>query len=264
MSRERSSSLRRRSRSSARSRTRRRSPSIRRPSTRASARRPRASASSSARADLIAVVTHDLRTPLSVIRGYLDLLGGNGRERAAAQAIEQVTRLDHLVDRILTGVRADAPDLAIRRVRFDLRAQLAEQLSELAAIARRHVVRAPRRGKPVSVRGDRRRTAEAVASLVHNASKYAPEGTAIEVRLAALRDRAVVRVADRGPGIAPQDRTRIFEPYVRVGDTTKTPGSGIGLYASRRMVEAQGGDLWYEDREGGGSVFAFSIPLAKR
>ena len=220
-----------------------------------------------ARADLIAVVTHDLRTPLSVIRGYLDLLGGTGGtggKRAAAQAIEQVTRLDGLVDRILAGVRADAPDLAIRRVRFDLRTQLVEQLSELAAIARRHVVRVPRRAKPVSVRGDRRRTAEAVASLVHNASKYAPEGTAIEVRLATLRDRAVVRVADRGPGIAPQDRARIFEPYVRVGDTSKVSGSGIGLYASRRMVEAQGGDLWYEDREGGGSVFAFSIPLAKR
>ncbi len=217
-----------------------------------------------ARADLIAVVTHDLRTPLSVIRGYLDLLGADGHVRAAARAIDQVTRLDHLVDRILAGVRADAPDLAIRRVRFDLRLQLADQRPELAAIARRHQVRAPRRGMPLNVRGDRRRTAEAVASLVHNASKYAPEGTAIEVRLATLRDRAVVRVADRGPGIAPQDRARIFEPYVRVGDTAKAPGSGIGLYASRRMVEAQGGDLWYEDREGGGSVFAFSVPLAKR
>ena len=57
---------------------------------------------------------------------------------------------------------------------------------------------------------------------------------------------------------------RIFEAYVRVGNTQKAPGTGIGLYASRRMVEAQGGDLWYEDRDGGGSVFAFSIPLAKR
>ncbi|HEX4745024.1 MAG TPA: GAF domain-containing protein [Candidatus Limnocylindria bacterium] len=215
-----------------------------------------------ARADLIAVVTHDLRTPLSVIRGYLDLLG-NGSAGPAAQAIEQVTRLDGLVDRILSGVRADAPDLAVRRVRFDLRALLVGQLPELAAIARRHAVRGPRRGRPVTVRGDRRHTAEAVASLVHNASKYAPEGTPIDVRLATLRDRAVVRVADRGPGVAPPDRARIFEPYVRVGDTAATaPGSGIGLYAARRMVEAQGGDLWYEEHEGGGSVFAFSVPLA--
>ena len=217
-----------------------------------------------ARADLIAVVTHDLRTPLSVIRGHLDLLGTNGHERAAKQAIEQVTRLDGLVDRILSGVRAEAPDLAIKRVRFDLRSLLADQLPELTAIARRHAVRVPRRGKAVTVRGDRRRTAEAVASLVHNASKYAPEGTTIEVGLATLRDRAVVRVSDRGPGISPQDRARVFEPYVRVGDTARTTGSGIGLYAARRMLEAQGGDLWYEDREGGGSVFAVSVPLAAR
>jgi len=217
-----------------------------------------------ARADLIAVVTHDLRTPLSVIRGYLDLLGANGNKRAAGQAIEQVTRLDGLVDRILTGVRADAPELALRRARFDLRALIVDQLPELAAIARRHTVHGPRRARPVLVRGDSRRTAEAVASLVHNASKYSAESTAIDIRLATLRDRAVVRVSDRGPGIAPQDRARIFEPYVRVGDTTRAPGSGIGLYAARRMVEAQGGDLWYEDHEGGGSVFAFSVPLAKR
>jgi len=71
-------------------------------------------------------------------------------------------------------------------------------------------------------------------------------------------------VADRGPGIAPQDRTRVFEPYVRLGDQSKTPGSGVGLYAARRLAEAQGGDIWCEEHSGGGSVFSFSIPLAKR
>ena len=216
-----------------------------------------------ARADLIAVVTHDLRTPLSVIRGYLDLLGGNGGRSAAAEAIGQVTRLDHLVDRILAGVRADAPELAVRRVRFDLREQIVGQLPELATLARRHAVRGPRRGKPVLVRADRRRTADVLAALVHNASKYVLEGTAIEIRIATVDGRAVIRVADRGPGIAPPDRARVFEPYVRVGDTERTPGTGIGLYASRRTVEAQGGDLWYEEREGGGSIFAFSLPLAR-
>lgn len=217
-----------------------------------------------ARADLVAVVTHDLRTPLSVIRGYLDLLSANGGKRAATQAIDQVARLDGLVDRILAGVRADAPELTVRRQRFDLRAEVAALLPELAALARRHRVRAPRGGAPVQVRADRRRTAGVLAALVHNASKYAPEGTPIDVSLRRQRLRAVVRVADRGPGIAPQDRARIFEPYVRVGDPDRAPGTGIGLYASRRTVEAQGGDLWYEDREGGGSVFAFSLPLAAR
>ena len=216
-----------------------------------------------ARADLIAVVTHDLRTPLSVIRGYLELLGENGG-RHATEAIAQVVRLDGLVDRILAGVRADAPDLELRRARFDLRGLVASQLAELATLALRHRIRGPRRGDPLPVRGDRRRTADVIAGLVHNASKYAPEGTEIAISLVSQRDRAVVRVADRGPGVATHDRARIFDAYVRVGDDAAVPGTGVGLYASRRLVEAQGGDIWCEQRRGGGSVFSFSIPLAKR
>jgi signal transduction histidine kinase len=112
------------------------------------------------------------------------------------------------------------------------------------------------------VRGDRRRTVEVVAGLVHNATKYAPEGTRISIGISRHSDRAIVRVSDQGRGVAPPDRGRIFEPYVRAGDPTSAPGSGIGLYSSRRTIEAQGGDLWYEEADGGGSVFAFSIPLA--
>ena len=66
---------------------------------------------------------------------------------------------------------------------------------------------------------------------------------------------------DDGPGVAAQDRARIFEPYVRAAAQAGLPGSGIGLFASRRVVEAQGGDIWYEENPGGGSVFAFSVPL---
>lgn len=217
-----------------------------------------------ARADLIAVVTHDLRTPLSVIRGYLELLGENGGRQATTEAIAQVGRLDGLVDRILAGVRADAPDLEMRRARFDLRDLVVSELPELSTLALRHRIRGPRRGKPLAVRGDRRRTADVIAGLVHNASKYAPEGTEIAISLVSQRDRAVVRVADRGPGVATHDRARIFDAYVRVGDDAAVPGTGVGLYASRRLVEAQGGDIWCEQRSRGGSVFSFSLPLAKR
>jgi len=222
-----------------------------------------------ARSEFVAVVTHDLRTPLSVIRGYLDLLGEGARTRNGAQeateaAVAQVARLDQLVDRILASVRADAPDLTVRRTKFDLRAALLASLPELRAMARRHRLVFPRAGGTLWVRGDRRRTVEVVAGLVHNATKYAPEDTRIAVSVTRDRDRAVVRVADEGPGVPPPDRGRIFEPYVRAGDPSRAPGTGIGLYSSRRSVEAQGGHLWYEEADDGGSVFAFSIPLAGR
>lgn len=222
-----------------------------------------------ARSEFVAVVTHDLRTPLSIIRGYLDLLAERGSSRReTTDAIGQVERLDGLVDRILASVRDDRiaalsdGAVAIRRVRFDLRAAAAATLKELAPVLRRHKLRAPRGSGPVWVRGDRRRTTEVIGGLLHNATKYAPQGSAITVAVGKDGDRATVRVADEGPGVPAEDRARIFDPFVRAGDPSLAPGSGIGLYASRRIVEAQGGELWYEDAEGGGAVFVFSVPLA--
>jgi K+-sensing histidine kinase KdpD len=216
-----------------------------------------------ARSEFVAVVTHDLRTPLSVIRGHLDLLVETGGGRSAGDAIAQVERLDGLVDRILQSVRDDRPELTLRRTRFDLRSATAAALKELAPLVRRHRLRAPRAGAPLWVRGDRRKTAEVIGGLLHNAAKYAPAGTAITVAVAKDGDQATVRVADQGPGVAKDDRERIFHPFVRGnGAALGIAGSGIGLYACRRIVEAQGGRLWYEDADGSGAAFVFSLPLA--
>ncbi|TMF80327.1 MAG: GAF domain-containing protein [Chloroflexi bacterium] len=220
-----------------------------------------------ARADFVAVVTHDLRTPLSVIRGHLEMLAEkNGTQKARlplAEATSQVVRLDQLVDRILAGVRTDRPELSLRRTRFDLRATVTAALKEVAPMARRHKLTGPRAGQPVFVRGDKRRTAEVVAGLVHNATKYAPQGTRITVRIERADDRAIVRVQDQGRGVPPNERARIFEPYARGVGMDEVPGSGIGLFASRRVVEGQGGDIWVEDAPEGGAIFAFTLPLAR-
>lgn len=217
-----------------------------------------------ARSEFVAVVTHDLRTPLSIIRGHLDLMGEKkGAKREAADAVAQVERLDGLVDRILESVRDARPELTVKRARFDVRATTIRALGELAPIVRLHKLRPPRAGRPVWGRGDRAKTAEVVSGLVHNATKYAPEGTAITVSVAKDAANVVVRVADEGAGVPPEDRERIFHPFVRGdGAARGVPGTGIGLYACRRIVEAQGGRLWYEDVRGGGAAFVFSLPLA--
>src|SRR2546427_8348752 len=218
-----------------------------------------------ARSDFVAVVTHDLRTPLSVIRGHLEMLAEkNGKSKLPiSEATSQVLRLDQLVDRILAGVRSDRPELSLRRTRFDLRATVTAALKEVAPMARRHKLTGPRAGQPVFVRGDRRRTAEVVAGLVHNATKYTPQGTRITVRIERGDDRATVRVQDQGPGVPPNERSRIFEPYARGAGNDEVPGSGIGLFASRRVVEGQGGDISAQGAPAGGAIFAFSVPLAR-
>ncbi len=226
-----------------------------------------------ARSDFVAVVTHDLRTPLSVIRGYLDLFAeqtgksgksNNGHRLQLTEASAQVERLDQLVDRILASVKDDRPVIVVRRTRFDLRAGLVGVVRELGPMARKHTLTGPRAGAPLWARGDKRRTAEVVGGLVHNATKYAAAGTRISVAVTKERDRALVRVADEGPGVPPEDRNRIFEPFVRL-DSDEMSGAGIGLFSSRRVVEAQGGSIWFEDHPKGkrGSVFAFSVPLAR-
>ena len=215
-----------------------------------------------ARSEFVAVVTHDLRTPLSVIRGYLDVIGEKTSRRETGEAIAQVERLDTLVDRILASVRDDRPELTIRRARFDVRAATSTALKELGPLLRRHKLRTPRAAAPLWVRGDRRKTAEVLGGLLHNATKYTPPGTAISVSIAKAGDQASVRVADDGPGIPKEDRERIFHPFVRGNGVSAIPGSGIGLYACRRIVEAQGGRLWCEDVDGGGAAFVFTIPLA--
>src|SRR5947209_5544326 len=218
-----------------------------------------------ARADFVAVVTHDLRTPLSVIRGHLEMLAEkNGKSKVPiSEATSQVLRLDQLVDRILAGVRSDRPELSLRRTRFDLRATVTAALKEVAPMARRHKLTGPRAGQPVFVRGDKRRTAEVVAGLVHNATKYAPQGTRITVRIERAADRAIARVKEQGRGVLPTERARISEPYARGVGMDEVPGSGIGLFASRRVVEGQGGDIWVEDGPHGGAIFAFTLPLAR-
>jgi len=214
-----------------------------------------------ARNEFVAVVTHDLRTPLSVIRGYLDLIAErNGKSKVPIdEAVAQVGRLDQLVDHILNGVRQDKTEL-VRPTRFELRAAVAATLAELAPVARRHRLIGPRAGSAVWVRADRRRVGEVLAGLVHNATKYAPERTRITARIEKGPDRAIVRVSDEGPGVPPHERPRLFEPYAR-GDHTEVPGTGIGLFAARGVVEALGGDIWYEESKG--ATFAFSVPLDK-
>jgi signal transduction histidine kinase len=96
---------------------------------------------------------------------------------------------------------------------------------------------------------------EVVQTLLDNARDHAPRSSVV-VRAQREGDRILVRVEDRGPGVAPSSRDRIFQR----GVTSSRTGSGLGLYVARRLVREQGGDLWLEDRLGGGSSFVVSLP----
>jgi K+-sensing histidine kinase KdpD len=221
-----------------------------------------------ARAELIAVVTHQLRTPLAVVRAYLDLLaetaGAGGRADVAewhAAATGQVARLDELVSTILDTVRADRL-LTIEVQPFAVGPVIDEVLTRLAPLLRRHRLERYEDTEHVAL-GDPARLAQVLELLLENGAKYAPEGATIVVADWAERSEVHVAVGDDGPGIPDELRESVFEPFVRVDEGDPRPGSGVGLFAARRLTAAMGGRLWIEDKIAGGSQFVIALPEAE-
>jgi signal transduction histidine kinase len=227
-----------------------------------------------ARSELIALVTHELRTPLAIVRAYADLLaeepplrGRESRDMARRQtrevwhrsALEQIERLDRLVDSILASVRV-VPEGPASVVPVDLDRLVAEVVASLKPILGRHridVVPSVRL-QPLA---DPPRLHQILEHLVENAVKYAPPDTAIRIEWRLHEGTVQVGVSDEGPGIPDEWRDRIFEPYAR-RDTHTARGSGIGLYAAKRLGESMGAHLWCEPALPHGARFVVALPAA--
>ncbi len=222
-----------------------------------------------AQAELVALVTHELRTPLAVVRAYLDLLAeavgdGGGTVPSAVEwhrlADEQLTRLDRLVDSILASVRPEE-QAPLDLVPIDLTAIVEETVAEMGPLLRRHhLEHEGRRG--LRVLGESGRLRQILEHLLENAVKYAPPGTTITIRTDLAEGIARLSVSDEGPGIPEEWRERVFEPYARRSETGAARGSGIGLYAARRLGEAMGARIWCEPAPGGGACFVVALAAA--
>jgi signal transduction histidine kinase len=227
-----------------------------------------------ARSELIALVTHELRTPLAIVRAYADLLaeepplrGRESRDMARRQtrevwhrsALEQIERLDRLVDSILASVRV-VPEGPASVVPVDLDGLVAEVVASLKPILGRHRVEVVPsvRLQPLA---DPPRLHQILEHLVENAVKYAPPDTAIRIDWRLQEGTVQVGVSDEGPGIPDEWRDRIFEPYAR-RDTHTARGSGIGLYAAKRLGESMGAHLWCEPASPHGARFVIALPAA--
>jgi signal transduction histidine kinase len=226
------------------------------------------------RTELVALITHELRTPLSVVRAYTDLLAEDppleGRpsrdpERRAIRAgwhrgtLEQVERLDRLVDSILASVRV-VPEQPPAVVPTDLAGLVADVVGGLEPILHRHRLEI-RPGVGLQALADPPRLRQIVEHLVENAVKYAPPDTAITIDWQLVEGFVRLGVADQGPGIPAEWRERIFEPYAR-RETHTARGSGIGLYAAKRLGESMGARLWCEPAEPNGARFVVALPAA--
>jgi len=216
-----------------------------------------------ARANVIAVVTHALRTPLAVVRAYVELLGGRAQagEQPDAQvwereALQQVDRLDQAVDSILESMRI-FPSGSMETGPMDLTAVVEETVTELGPLFRRHRLATDFLERPLRAHGAAEPTRRLLGYLLENAAKYAPVNGNIDLYGWRAEGRAYLAITDDGPGIPEEWRERIFDPFVRLDDSPR--GAGIGLFAARRLAHSMGGQLTVEPRLPRGSQFVLEL-----
>jgi K+-sensing histidine kinase KdpD len=220
-----------------------------------------------ARSELLSVVTHDLRTPLSVVRVYVDLLGeaaeGDTTNPAAVEwreaASDQLGRLDRQVDSILASVRGEGLT-GLSRAPFDAVAAVEETVETLRLLLRPHPIRWERPGEPMTAIGDATRFRQVLEQLLENESKYAPSADGVSIGAWRVGEEIQIYVTDDGPGVPREDWESVFEPFVRIEGRGQSRGSGIGLFAARRLMTAMGGRIFLEPNGFASSRFVVALP----
>jgi two-component system sensor histidine kinase KdpD len=219
------------------------------------------------RTALLTAVSHDLRTPLASAKAAVTSLrspdmhwNAADTEELLATADESLDRLTRLVGNLLDMSRLQAGALSLFPKPSGLDEIVALALDDLGPAGRDITVEIPE--TLPAVRADPAILERVVVNLAENALRHSPAGKAPLLAASALGDRVELRVVDRGPGIADDDKDRVFVPFQRLGDTDNTTGVGLGLALSRGLTEAMGGTLTAEDTPGGGLTMTVSLPAA--
>jgi len=224
------------------------------------------------RAALLSSVSHDLRTPLSSIKAAATSLlqeevqWDEEARRSFALSIErEADRLNRLVANLLDMSRIESGALKPEREWYPIDELVHDVLGHMQPVLDGRTVHTDLPADLPPVELDYLEIDQVLTNLIENAVRYTPAGSPIELSARVDGDQMVISVADRGPGIPPDDRERVFDKFYRVLETqtTRTTGSGLGLAVSRGLVEAHGGRIWEENRDGGGAIFRFTLPLIK-
>ncbi|MGC4119753.1 MAG: PAS domain S-box protein [Myxococcales bacterium] len=218
-----------------------------------------------ARSEVLSVVAHDLRNPLSVIQTSTRLLKGKFPEATpSVTAIERsVDQMAKLIDDLLDAARLEEGRLPLERRPVDMAGLVGEVQDLVLPLAEQEgleLVQEVPSGLP-TVLGDPARLKQVLANLVGNAVKFTAAGGRVCVRAEAHPDEVVVCVSDTGKGMSSEELEHVFDRYWRASGSSRT-GFGLGVPIARGLVEAHGGRMWVESEVGQGSRFSFAIPIA--
>ena len=222
------------------------------------------------RAALLSSVSHDLRTPLSSIKAAAssllqeDVQWDEEARRSFALAIEsEADRLNRLVGNLLDMSRIEGGALKPEKEWYPVDELIHDVLGHMQPILQGRVVQTHLPDDLPPVELDYLQIDQVLTNLIENAVRHTPPETPIEVSAQREGEQMVISVADRGPGIPDKDKVHIFDKFYRVLGTPRGTGSGLGLAVCKGLVEAHGGSIWVEDRENGGAIFRFTLPIGK-
>jgi signal transduction histidine kinase len=222
--------------------------------------------------EFVALISHDLRTPLTSIMGYLELtlddetIGDDSR--SYLEIVQRNSnRLLRLVNDLLFVARVEAGELDLHPHEIGLAAIVRQSVEEATPRATDRGVELSAHVEDVpDVRADRGRMFQLLDNLISNAIKFTPEGGRVDVRLLAKGARVRIEVCDTGIGIAPAEQVRLFERFFRASTATERhiPGTGLGLYIASAIVDAHGGEIDVQSEPGTGTTFAVELPVVSK
>lgn len=218
----------------------------------------------------LAGVAHDLRNPLAALKIATMMIAPDEPLPPETRVRDLFTRVNRQIDRLermlydfLDAARIESGNLELHVEECDLRDVARATLDLYEPAARTHQVLASFPDEPVRLTCDPLRIEQVLTNLVSNAIKYSPRGGSVRVAVTRRPDAVVVSVADEGIGMSPDTIEHVFEPFHRVRTSKEfIPGTGLGLFVARRIVEAHGGHIVVESTPGSGSTFTVHLPLA--
>lgn len=218
--------------------------------------------------EFIAVASHELKTPVTSIKAYTEILVkkfSNNTDEASFSMMtklnRQIDRLIELIKTLLDTTKLSAGEVLLQKERFDLGSLLAEQIEYFQRTSPEHKIIVDSI-KPNPIVADRKLIGQVITNLISNGIKYSPNGGRIVVSSMQTDEGTRVEVKDFGIGIPEGLDHKIFERYFRVNAplTSNTPGIGLGLYITAQIIHQHGGSIFVDSKEGVGSIFSFTIP----
>lgn len=224
------------------------------------------------RQEVVAMVSHDLRTPLATISSYFEMLG-TGMFGALTKrglhllqvAESNIGRMVSLTNDLLDIEKSKAGMLTINCADVELNALLEKSIKSVASLASNHEVQLEMNQTNLSVYADSNRVTQVLVNLLSNAIKFSPKHGIIKINAEEKDDRAFIYVTDQGRGVPDNLKQSIFERFqqVEIADASDKGGSGLGLAICKAIVDLHGGEIKVEDNANQGSIFSFSLALAE-